>query len=446
MLKITDIAVKELWTMLTKDDLPNTLEEAAKFFAVTCDARLVAITDGKDGSTLVVNRRAPYGGVAGHNSTSDDTGATDNNDDMITTFSPVHEGIKQIDSTGAGDAYFGGMIAALSRWGAPETVEDLDRVGYIASAAGAACCEVLGALPIPGISARRLAELGVETELLAEPSSRATSSDSPRSAGDSNKKPSTGVPLSAVTSQLDHSEASVSAADGPSASQALSQAAASAAATAAGAGTDAASSVSSSITADFHAIRDLREAVCASDSATRDAIVRVADEIARTSRYYQTAMSSTAHAIPPSTGPRKDLREERSVPLAARVFITGIGKSGAVADRCAMSLRSVGVPASFIPGSDWMHGCIGGIGEGDVLVAFSNSGNTTEIVDAVVLAKERGVKVYVVVGATASKLEALAANAVRHAWSHSEGQNIDPYTSYLPHTILWHFMPSYLYT
>ena len=48
---------------------------------------------------------------------------------------------------GAGDAFFGGMIASVHSWGLPGDARALTRLGNVASACGAACCEVVGALP-----------------------------------------------------------------------------------------------------------------------------------------------------------------------------------------------------------------------------------------------------------------------------------------------------------
>lgn len=54
-------------------------------------------------------------------------------------------------SAGAGDAFFGGVIASLHMWGFPTSETGLDRVGRVAAASGAACVEVVGALPVPGV-------------------------------------------------------------------------------------------------------------------------------------------------------------------------------------------------------------------------------------------------------------------------------------------------------
>jgi ribokinase len=66
--------------------------------------------------------------------------------------------VTQIDATGAGDAFFGGIVASCHAWGLPSSHSDLERAGRVASAAGAACCGVLGALPVPEQSVPMLRE------------------------------------------------------------------------------------------------------------------------------------------------------------------------------------------------------------------------------------------------------------------------------------------------
>jgi len=52
-----------------------------------------------------------------------------------------------VDATGAGDAFFGGMIARVYNHGLPECQADVENIGKWASASGAACVQTLGGLP-----------------------------------------------------------------------------------------------------------------------------------------------------------------------------------------------------------------------------------------------------------------------------------------------------------
>lgn len=63
---------------------------------------------------------------------------------------------------------------------------------------------------------------------------------------------------------------------------------------------------------------------------------------------------------------------------AGRVIVSGIGKSGHVAQKVAATLASTGTPAFFVHPSEAAHGDLGMITRDDVLVAFSWSGETAE--------------------------------------------------------------------
>ncbi len=63
-----------------------------------------------------------------------------------------------------------------------------------------------------------------------------------------------------------------------------------------------------------------------------------------------------------------------------RIWCTGMGKAGLVAHKLASTLCSNNVPASYIHAGEALHGDFGAIQDGDVLVAFSNSGKTNEVI------------------------------------------------------------------
>jgi len=62
-----------------------------------------------------------------------------------------------------------------------------------------------------------------------------------------------------------------------------------------------------------------------------------------------------------------------------KIIVTGVGKSGIIAQKIAQTLTSTGTVAVFVHPSDAMHGSLGVISRGDVLIALSNSGETDEI-------------------------------------------------------------------
>ncbi|MFP4416660.1 MAG: KpsF/GutQ family sugar-phosphate isomerase [Chitinivibrionales bacterium] len=74
-----------------------------------------------------------------------------------------------------------------------------------------------------------------------------------------------------------------------------------------------------------------------------------------------------------------------------KIITTGMGKAGNIAMKMASTLCSTGSPAAHLHPGDATHGDLGLIGPEDVIVAYSNSGKTREIVEMLLLAKRLGV-------------------------------------------------------
>lgn len=72
---------------------------------------------------------------------------------------------------------------------------------------------------------------------------------------------------------------------------------------------------------------------------------------------------------------------------AGRVVVTGMGKSGIVARKIAATLNSTGTPALFLHPAEAMHGDLGNVVRGDVLIALSASGETAEILQLLATVK-----------------------------------------------------------
>ena len=62
-----------------------------------------------------------------------------------------------------------------------------------------------------------------------------------------------------------------------------------------------------------------------------------------------------------------------------RVVVTGMGKSGAIARKAASTLASTGTPALFLHPAEGVHGDLGMVAPGDVIIAISQSGESDEI-------------------------------------------------------------------
>ncbi len=65
--------------------------------------------------------------------------------------------------------------------------------------------------------------------------------------------------------------------------------------------------------------------------------------------------------------------------IQGRVIVTGVGKSGHIATKVAATLASTGTPAFFVHSTEANHGDLGMIARDDAIIAFSWSGETTEL-------------------------------------------------------------------
>lgn len=87
-----------------------------------------------------------------------------------------------------------------------------------------------------------------------------------------------------------------------------------------------------------------------------------------------------------------------------RVFSCGVGKAGLIGRKFASTLASNGCPASFIHASEALHGDFGMMQAGDVLVAFSNSGKTDDVIRVADKAKSIGMKLILITGERDSEI------------------------------------------
>ena len=332
VVKLTGGAVEELLHLLAPGlPVESSLEGVTQQLADVLGCRLAVITDGSRGSALAVSRAAGGGGVA--------------------VRVPCLAGVTQVDATGAGDAYLGGLIAALwhgspapapapASAAFPTTDAQLMHAGRIASASGAACVEVVGALPEGSVSAARMAALCPEV-----------------------------APLLAAAREL-HAGAS-------------------------------SGSASASASAPAVAAKPLYSAFLASLGA--DAAALAALEPPSTA-----AVEAAVAALASCRGPAGRGHHRSSTNMC---WTTGMGKAGAVAARAAMSLKSLGYRSAHTPAAEWAHGDLGALAPGDLVLAFSHSGRTPEVLGLLEAWKQRGARVIAVTGSPASPL-ALAADVV----------------------------------
>lgn len=227
--------------------------------------------------------------------------------------------VKVVDTTGAGDAFLGGLLWAL------QADLDWEAAGRLANACGAVCVEKLGAFPDDAVAARaRVLELhGGDLDL------------APASVADPVRRTGPEEALAALDIGIEELLELRSRLDGPMFERAL-------------------------------------------------ALIR---------------------------GARAS---------GGRVHVTGIGKPEHVAHYVASLLSSTGTPATFLHGTEAVHGSAGQVESGDLVIAISNSGGTRELLETVSAVKGLGARVVGVTGDLDSPL-AHASDAVLDAGVAREG-------------------------
>lgn len=81
-----------------------------------------------------------------------------------------------------------------------------------------------------------------------------------------------------------------------------------------------------------------------------------------------------------------------------RVIVTGMGKSGHIARKVSATLSSTGTPSIFLHPAEGIHGDLGMVTGEDIVLAFSNSGETVEVLNILPSLKRIGAKLIAVVG------------------------------------------------
>jgi arabinose-5-phosphate isomerase len=105
---------------------------------------------------------------------------------------------------------------------------------------------------------------------------------------------------------------------------------------------------------------------------------------------------------------RIDERFERAVEMIlkckGRVVVTGMGKSGLIGKKIAATLASTGTPALFLHPAEGIHGDLGMVTRGDIVIALSNSGETDELARMLPSLKRLGIKLIALTGNAESTL------------------------------------------
>jgi len=107
-------------------------------------------------------------------------------------------------------------------------------------------------------------------------------------------------------------------------------------------------------------------------------------------------------------GARLDERFAKAVEMvlacSGRVVVTGMGKSGLIGQKMAATMASTGTPTIFLHPAEGVHGDLGMLMKGDVVIAVSNSGETEEIARILPIIKRMGLPLIAMAGNPTSTL------------------------------------------
>ncbi len=110
-------------------------------------------------------------------------------------------------------------------------------------------------------------------------------------------------------------------------------------------------------------------------------------------------------------GPEFEKAVQMILESKGRVILTGMGKSGLVGRKIAVTLNSTGTPSLFLHPGEALHGDLGMVTREDIVVAISNSGHTREIKNILPILKNMGTKIISFTGGLDSPM-ALESDAV----------------------------------
>ncbi len=93
---------------------------------------------------------------------------------------------------------------------------------------------------------------------------------------------------------------------------------------------------------------------------------------------------------------------------AGKVIVTGIGKSGHIANKISATLASTGTPAFFVHPAEALHGDLGMIEGNDIVIAISYSGESDELMSIIPVLKHKKVPLIAMTGKLDSSLAKIA--------------------------------------
>lgn len=95
-----------------------------------------------------------------------------------------------------------------------------------------------------------------------------------------------------------------------------------------------------------------------------------------------------------------------------RVVLTGMGKSGHICKKISATMNSIGIKSFFMHPAEAVHGDLGMLARDDIIIAMSNSGETSELLEIMPHLKKLEVPIYSIIGRAGSKLESYSQASV----------------------------------
>ena len=121
--------------------------------------------------------------------------------------------------------------------------------------------------------------------------------------------------------------------------------------------------------------------------------------------------SDAIRALAERIGPEFEAAVKILKECRGKVVVTGLGKSGLVGQKISATFASTGTPSFFLHPAEGLHGDLGMLSKGDVVLALSNSGETEELLKLLPYFRRLGLSLIVMTGRKNSSL-AKAADAV----------------------------------
>lgn len=107
-----------------------------------------------------------------------------------------------------------------------------------------------------------------------------------------------------------------------------------------------------------------------------------------------------------------DMAVQELVKCRSNAIVSGVGKSGLIAQKLSATLASTGTPSHFLHPTEAMHGDLGRIRRGDVVIMLSYSGSTQELLSLAAILRQDNVPIISITGRADSHLGGLSTAAL----------------------------------